>query len=197
MENMKVDRRIRKTRAMLRDGLASLLEEKSIRDIRVKELVEIVDINRSTFYLHYTDIYDLLEKIEQELMEKIQKAFTKHPLGQKENTLLFIADIFEILSENRTICKALVGPHGDMAFVIKIENVIGTQAIAGIMPHLKETSQRELRYIYAYCLQGCVGLVKDWLLSDASETPQEMSNIMFKMVENSLSSLYENRERLG
>ena len=52
----KVDRRVRKTKSQLRKGLARLLQEKSIGEITVKELVEEVDINRSTFYLHYSDI---------------------------------------------------------------------------------------------------------------------------------------------
>ena len=60
----KVDRRVRKTKAQLRAGLARLMQKKSIKEITVKELVEEVDINRSTFYLHYTDIYQMLESIE-------------------------------------------------------------------------------------------------------------------------------------
>ena len=56
----KTDRRIRKTKAQLRAGLAKLMQEKSIKEITVKELVEEVDINRSTFYLHYTDIFNML-----------------------------------------------------------------------------------------------------------------------------------------
>ena len=56
----KVDRRVRKTKAQLRAGLARLMQKKSIKEITVKELVEEVDINRSTFYLHYTDIYQML-----------------------------------------------------------------------------------------------------------------------------------------
>lgn len=60
----KVDRRVRKTKAALRAGLIKLMQEKSIREITVRELVDEVDINRSTFYLHYTDIYDMLNKIE-------------------------------------------------------------------------------------------------------------------------------------
>src|SRR5699024_7421159 len=46
----KTDRRVRKTRAQLRAGLATLMQKKSIKEITVKELVEEVDINRSTFY---------------------------------------------------------------------------------------------------------------------------------------------------
>lgn len=190
MTEEKIDRRVRKTRAILRDGLADLLEQKNIHNIRVKELVDLADINRSTFYLHYTDIYDMLEKIEQELMADIDKAFEKHPLGPEENTPLFIEDIFEILSKNRKICKALVGPNGDMAFVVRIEKIVGTHAVDAIAPRLKETSKNELRYIYAYCLNGCVGLIKDWLLSDSANSPQEMAAIMFRMVKNSLQQMY-------
>ena len=67
----KVDRRVRKTKAQLRAGLARLMQKKSIKEITVKELVEEVDINRSTFYLHYTDIYQMLESIEAELMDEV------------------------------------------------------------------------------------------------------------------------------
>lgn len=54
----KVDRRVIKTRRQLKKGLAALMKEKSVNQITVKELVEEVDINRSTFYLHFKDIQD-------------------------------------------------------------------------------------------------------------------------------------------
>ena len=67
------DRRVRKTKTQLKAGLARLLKEKGINEITVTELTEQVDINRSTFYLHYRDIYDMMEKIENELIEKIEE----------------------------------------------------------------------------------------------------------------------------
>ena len=76
-----MDRRIRKTRAQLRQGLAELLKEKSLKEITVKELVEKVDINRSTFYLHYADIYDMMEKIENELTGDIEDLIHTHPVS--------------------------------------------------------------------------------------------------------------------
>ena len=51
----KTDRRVRKTKNQLRTGLARLMKKKNIGQITVKELVDDVDINRSTFYLHYSD----------------------------------------------------------------------------------------------------------------------------------------------
>ena len=52
----KMDRRVRKTRAQMRAGLAYLMKTKSIKEITVKDLVEAADINRSTLYVHDTDI---------------------------------------------------------------------------------------------------------------------------------------------
>ncbi|MEG1366357.1 MAG: TetR/AcrR family transcriptional regulator, partial [Oscillospiraceae bacterium] len=62
------DRRVRKTKAALRGALVKLMEKKSIQEISVKELCEKCDINRSTFYLHYTDVYNLLQMIEKEML---------------------------------------------------------------------------------------------------------------------------------
>ena len=55
------DRRVRKTRAILKQSLITLMKEKSIKHITVKELCEQSDINRGTFYLHYSDVFDLFE----------------------------------------------------------------------------------------------------------------------------------------
>ena len=55
----KIDRRIRKTKQQLQEGFIQLRKTKSIKDITVKELCELTDLNRGTFYLHYKDIYDI------------------------------------------------------------------------------------------------------------------------------------------
>ena len=65
----KTDRRVLRTRKMLLEGLTDLLKEKDIKDISVKELADYADINRCTFYLHYKDVYDMLEKIEMEFVD--------------------------------------------------------------------------------------------------------------------------------
>lgn len=68
MEN---DRRVRRTENAIRSAFLKLIFEKDINKITVKELCECADINKSTFYLHYRDIYDLAEQYKQELATKI------------------------------------------------------------------------------------------------------------------------------
>ena len=68
MEGHKEDRRIRRTKKLLKQALAQLMDEKEFKDITVKDITERADLNRGTFYLHYTDTYDILNKIENEIL---------------------------------------------------------------------------------------------------------------------------------
>ena len=54
------DRRVRRTKQLIKQSLIELMHEKPFKDITVKDITERADLNRGTFYLHYVDIYDLL-----------------------------------------------------------------------------------------------------------------------------------------
>src|SRR5471030_1141297 len=66
----KKDRRIGKTQKSIRDALMNLLEEKDVSQITIKELAENANINRKTFYMHFSSIDDIFDKIENEIIEK-------------------------------------------------------------------------------------------------------------------------------
>mgnify|MGYP000009493868 CR=1 FL=1 len=68
---IKNDRRIRRTRAAIQSAFLKLIFEKDLNRITIKELCERADINKSTFYLHYQDIYDLEARFREELSEKV------------------------------------------------------------------------------------------------------------------------------
>lgn len=186
----KTDRRIRKTKKQLRQGLANLMSIKSINEITVKELVEEVDINRSTFYLHYTDIYDMLEKIENELMEEIMSiiTFNDENLKDKEDSYPYLVKLFTMLNNNRDICKALVGPHGDMSFVAKIEEYISKNTEQYSSKLFQEESQDDMKYIHAYCITGCVGMIKTWITDNPTDSPEHIAEVTSNMLINTFKS---------
>ena len=72
-ELKKEDRRVRRTKKLLTQALTELLQKKQINEITVKELTDLADMNRGTFYLYYRDIFDMLEKIEAELFQKLDR----------------------------------------------------------------------------------------------------------------------------
>ena len=72
MESQKEDRRIRRTQKMLKDSLIELMTERDFKNISVKDITERADLNRGTFYNHYTDTYDLLQKMESDVLADFQ-----------------------------------------------------------------------------------------------------------------------------
>ena len=188
----KIDRRVRKTRSQLRAGLARLMQEKSIKEITVKELVEEVDINRSTFYLHYTDIYQMLECIEKELMDEITTAIQSLPADPIHDggSFSFITDMFYFLSENQDICNALLGSNGDMAFVAKIERLIAETILERLSDRFP-IEIKDISYAYAFCLTGCVGMVKAWLSSEQLVKPEHMAKITYSLICNTVHNYIE------
>ena len=179
----KMDRRVRKTRAQLRAGLARLMQQKNIKEITVKELVDEIDINRSTFYLHYTDIYQMLQSIEDELMEDILEAIKEHPLdpGMKGEGYSFAVQLFRILSANKDICAALMGPNGDMAFVEKIEKLVEDAVLPELFTMFPQ-KVNDIKYAYAFCINVCVGMIKCWLTGDSDDTPEHMAYLTHTII---------------
>ena len=173
----KTDRRVRKTKSQLKTGLAQLMREKSIREITVKELVDAVDINRSTFYLHYSDIPGLLAEVENEMMEEMQRAIREHPIDPGKDT----------------VASALVGPHGDIGFVHKLEQLLeekSRESLAALVPE----KSGEMKYFYSYCLNGCLGFVKTWLETGEKETPEYAAEMAYRMVVSSVTAFYDTKE---
>lgn len=188
----KTDRRIRKTRAQLRKGLAELMQEKSISEITVKELVERVDINRSTFYLHYTDIYNMLDSIEQELYQELESTFQAHAGGTlDEEAYPFIEDVFSILEGNKEIVSALLGPNGDIGFLTEIESMLSDYSFRVLRKAFADRGG-DLPCAYSFCLTGCVGVVKGWLDGRlGNQSARYMAGLVYRMIISVLHNTME------
>lgn len=178
----KKDRRIRKTESQLRAGLAKLMRKKSIREITVKELVEEVDINRSTFYLHYTDIYNMMSEIEEDLMNDLKQVISDHPeVNLEQENVAYVKEIFGVLEKNRDICQALLGEYGDMAFVYRMEALIAEHSVRSFKSQHPEMVE-ELQYAYVFCLSGCIGMIKKWLEGESDKTAEEMADMTDRLL---------------
>lgn len=183
------DRRIRKTKLQLRAGLTKLLSEKSINEITVKELVDKADINRSTFYLHYKDIYDMLEKIEAELLDQLMLITEKHKTEYNGNlNPSYLVDLFKVLSENLDIVSVFLGPNGDIAFVNKIKHMISDKIIENIDTMTSKHSQADIEFTFSFYLNGCIGLIEHWINTGAKESPEHLAKLCFTLINNGIKN---------
>lgn len=189
---VRTDRRVRKTKAALRHGLAVLTKKKSIKEITVKELVEEVDINRSTFYLHYTDIYSMVAELESELLEEFKNAIDLYPpTNSEEEMCRFFEHIYNILNDNREICVVLVSENGDISFIRQVETFV-SERIKKIFESGMVKNLYDVRYVFDFCISGGMGLFKHWLTDENALEPAHMAKITTDMVVGTLKSFDNN-----
>lgn len=183
VKSQKLDRRVRKTRAQLLRGLTQLMQKKDIKDISVKELADLVDINRGTFYLHYRDIFDMLEKIEDELFQKFNRILDDNfPDNHTPETIQILTDIFVFLQDNQETVRALIGPHGDLAFINRLKELLKERlryAWKQNTPH-----PENFDYYFIFVINGCIGMIETWLHSESHIPATQMARLANNMVQS-------------
>ena len=172
------DHRTRVTNMLIRKAFTDLLKRKPIQSISIKELCETAGINRGTFYSHYTDIYDLLKKIEDDMMNDLLDALK--PLLELDSGLTPVkisASIFQCLKDNADLCIVTLGPHGDKEFASKLLNIGREKYVTSYMRYFKSASPKQLEFYYAFVSSGCIGLLEKWLDEGMLSSAEEMANM--------------------
>ena len=189
MKNDKDDRRVKYTKMVLKESFIKLLERKDISQISIKEICEGADINRATFYAHYSDQHDLLRKIEEELLDNINTHLAGvDQIKNDTNAVLLAEKIFEYLKENARICKLLLSERGDFSFQKKVMMLVYDQIITELT-HNNKITKEDAEYVYSFTITGCVGVVQKWLDEDMNKSPYYMAEMVIKLTVGLISFL--------
>ena len=192
IKEKKTDRRIRKTKQQLQEGFIHLRKTKSIKYITVKELCELTDLNRGTFYLHYKDIYDLSEQMENEIILKFEEALNSYSVDGETSPQTIMCKAFEIIKENADFCTCLLSNTGEMTFFNKLKTIIRD----GCFQYWTELFSKPKKvetfdYFFNFMLYGCIGIIESWLNSGLKESPQEMAQLASKVMLNGVTVLHK------
>ena len=178
MKNETLDRRVRKTRQQLQHCLAVLLKEKKIQEITVREITEMADLNRGTFYLHYKDVFDLLEKVELELLDELDGTLQKYQASDLHQKLsLIFTDLFVCVQENAEMVQILLGENGDLNFVNQVKERVREKCLKDWFELFNSQDSQLFDAFNAFVVSGCLGLVTYWLQNGMNESPKELAQI--------------------
>ena len=188
MNDSKLDRRIKYTRTVLKDSLVRLLQEKPISKISIKEICDRADINRTTFYAHYSDQYDLLHQIEQEVIEDLNaylRDFDIH--ADEEESLLVINRIFDYIAENKDLCGVLLGDNGDEELQNGMMLTIQKHMLKW-WEDINTIDVETLDYLNIFATNASIGIVKKWLHDGMKKPSTEISEMIMKMAYKGISA---------
>ena len=177
------------TACLMDEALILLLEKKEYSFITVKEICEKAGVNRSTFYLHYETIDDLLSECIEYVGNKINKKFSNKVINKQviknsklEDLLLitpeYLLPYLEFLKENKAIYKIAYSQPN----VFKEQYVVNHLHKNIFEPILNRflVPKNEQKYIMSFYLSGMGALMIEWIKNDCKEDIQTIINILMK-----------------
>jgi len=172
-DGMKQDLRIHKTQKTLFQALLQLLQTNNFSDITVTKLCVRAEVNRSTFYAHYTNIDDLFEThmigIMKELTTEYEKAHKQITVGEKTG----LTNVFQHILNNRVFYNVLFSEKLPTKY-LSLFSQYYMQVPKEIISKSGQSEMDEELY-YTFCISATIGVINHWCKSNYQKSPLEMS----------------------
>ena len=169
------------TERRLRQELLGFLARE--QEPTVSELCEAARINRSTFYRHYRDIPDLIEKTEKEIQKGLFRTVGRQGdfLARLESSSDALESLITYIGQNRHFYRIYLRKHGDAALEDGYQ-LFWEKKIQPLFLARGVESEARMRYFFAYAKSGYVTVLRMWLESGCRESPRELAGILHKML---------------
>ena len=141
-----MDLRIKKTKSSIINAFLELRSKKELEKITVKELCETAQINKSTFYTHYQDIYDLSEQLEDELVTSLMNEI-RHPENVIENPAAFTRELFEGCLAKGPLIDTLFSGNRSGLLIERIETAL-EKSIYELYPQFNNDMAQNIKLTY-------------------------------------------------
>lgn len=169
------------TKQNLIDAFWILYCEKRIEKITVREITQKAGYNRGTFYEYFTDVYDVLEQIEEFLIPTLDEL---PPITIAEDDMGMPIDMFmQLYEQNSKYYSVLLGDNGDPSFVSKLKNStkpILKQAFADN----NKLDTIEFDFVLEYVLSAMIGIMSYWFRQNKVMPAEKLVELMYELMEN-------------
>ena len=158
-------------RAILKDKLL----EKDIKKITVSEICKIADVNRATFYRYYLDVYDLLDKIEEDFINELKQPYQEDPT-RVSTVGAFSKEILAVFMENKDLVRILFNTNNNIYFLNEVLEVAYEMCKTKWLSDMPDTTEEEINYAATFIFNGALGIVNYWVKNDFDTDIEEVSN---------------------
>ena len=166
-----------RSRKMIRHAFVELVLEKDLEKITVKNIVERAEISRGTFYAHYSDIYAVIEEIENETMGKMVEFLNDFKdTDLIQNPMPFLFKMATFFSQDIEFYRMLIYTKGAPTFITKLKDVL-MEKILSYKESIPSTQQREEFTIRVHFLVGgLASLYQDWFAGKFECSLEELTS---------------------
>ncbi|MDF9844394.1 MULTISPECIES: TetR/AcrR family transcriptional regulator [unclassified Paenibacillus] len=185
----KTDLRVIRTRKLIKEAFLTLVEEKGFDAITIQDIADHAIINRATFYLHYYDKHDLLEKLTEEVFKELAQLIKPTSYVKNNEVLIsklekMIQNIFENIGENIRFYQVMLGNNGIYGVNSKIQTIIKSnfkQEFLLLNLYEKDLSI-PMDLLVEFMASALMGMIRWWIINDQIYSPKHMSKNLVKII---------------
>ena len=164
--NVKNNTRRRKSQEKIEKAFIELLQTCEIEDITVSDLIKITELNRSTFYANYIDIFDLADKTREKLENEFSNLFADYDyLNERTGA----EKMFAHIKDNQIFYKTYFKLCYDDKHLVSIYDTKRAE---------KEHIETNIKYHIEFFRNGLNAIIKLWLAGGCQESPKEMAEVL-------------------
>ena len=152
----RTDARKRYTQMVLKQAFLTLLKEKPVNKITVKELCALAQLNRATFYAHYSDCFALKESIENELIAAFAASLR---YVDSFDVSALIEAIYDMIEQNQTACRVLILGNTSSTVLKRMIALAREDSLACWRRELPHASAAELEMMYTHLSNGLMHVI--------------------------------------
>ena len=179
--NRKNNAKSQATHALIKEAFLSLSQQKDAEKISIREICDAAQINRSSFYLHFTDLYDLIDEVEKDMTRQIEsillQAFEHKNMPMRD----VFTSFFVFLREHQSFFRAY---YQHRRGAVQSLDLTKTEPFRSYIIHAGHQfgfeSEREIQYHSLFFTAGFSAIMEEWLLSGCMESPEYLSELIYK-----------------
>jgi AcrR family transcriptional regulator len=182
----KTDRRINRTRNLLRDALIELILENSYDAVSVQDIAARADVGRATFYLHYRDKDELLL----ECVDAIVAAFLQQV--QQQNVEEWVSSdgapmqkVFLFARQNADLFRVIMRGHGGIKASQRLQSIVAERTSQGVLASTRQSGVQltvPVEVISNFFAGSLLALINWWLENDVTYSAEQMAQMFRKLV---------------
>lgn len=177
----RLDRRTRRTREALYAALATLLRDRPLSSVTVTELTRMADVNRSTFYAHFQDVYDMFDAMRAEFRMTLANVASEQAGDlMTSGARGFLRSVYEYFRDNREVFALVFGQGSNEAFFGDAVAVVRSCCLDAWSEQAgrgdADTGERKriLEYRIEFAARGAVGMARAWIEGGCAEDVEWM-----------------------
>ncbi|MFC7394541.1 TetR/AcrR family transcriptional regulator [Scopulibacillus cellulosilyticus] len=179
----KIDRRILKSQKAIQSAFLEMLVDEGFDDITVKNITEKADLGRKTFYLHYIDKYDLLDKIVDDHLEQLREICDqKQNKGFIEGAVIW----FNFFEQHQSFFASLFRSNSTLSFRNKLLTFIMGEIDKKLNSNAPLNQNIDKYIILKFLGTAVMGVVESYVLEELTGDTEAVAKQLGQLIKRNI-----------